>query len=76
MQRYMYTVAEKRKDKRLEVDRYEFLVYRLLRNALELLSRLAPSAKPNRRSCIGAAPSRLSMNGQDHAGSSGFMPGQ
>jgi TnpA family transposase len=35
MQGYMYTVAEKRKDKRLEVDRYEFLVYRLLRNALE-----------------------------------------
>jgi len=35
LQRYMYTVAEKRKDKRLEVDRYEFLVYRLLRNALE-----------------------------------------
>ena len=31
----MYTTAEKRKDKRLEVDRYEFLVYRLLRNALE-----------------------------------------
>ena len=35
VQRYMYTTAEKRKDKRLEVDRYEFLVYRLLRNALE-----------------------------------------
>ena len=35
VQRYMYTAAEKRKDKRLEVDRYEFLVYRLLRNALE-----------------------------------------
>ncbi len=35
VQRYMYTMAEKRKDKRLEVDRYEFLVYRLLRNALE-----------------------------------------
>jgi len=33
--RYMYTAAEKRKDKRLEVDRYEFLVYRQLRNALE-----------------------------------------
>jgi len=33
--RYMYTAAEKRKDKLLEVDRYEFLVYRLLRNALE-----------------------------------------
>lgn len=31
----MYTAAEKRKDKQLEVDRYEFLVYRLLRNALE-----------------------------------------
>jgi hypothetical protein len=31
----MYTAAEKRKDKRLEVDRYEFLVYRQLRNALE-----------------------------------------
>lgn len=35
VQRYMYTKAEKRKDKRLEADRYEFLVYRLLRNALE-----------------------------------------
>jgi hypothetical protein len=35
VQRYMYTEAEKRKDKRLEVDRYEFLVYRQLRNALE-----------------------------------------
>jgi hypothetical protein len=35
VQRYMYTAAEKRKDKRLDVDRYEFLVYRLLRNALE-----------------------------------------
>jgi hypothetical protein len=35
LQRYMYTVAEERKDKRLEVDRYEFLIYRLLRNALE-----------------------------------------
>jgi hypothetical protein len=35
VQRYMYTEAEKRKDKLLEVDRYEFLVYRLLRNALE-----------------------------------------
>ena len=35
VQRYMYTEAEKRKDKPLEVDRYEFLVYRLLRNALE-----------------------------------------
>jgi TnpA family transposase len=35
IQRYMYTAAEKRKDKRLDVDRYEFLLYRLLRNALE-----------------------------------------
>ncbi len=35
LQRYMYTVAGKRQDKRLDVDRYEFLVYRLLRNALE-----------------------------------------
>jgi hypothetical protein len=35
VQRYMYTAAEKRKDKHLEVDRYEFLVYRQLRNALE-----------------------------------------
>jgi hypothetical protein len=35
VQRYMYTAAEKRKDKRLDVDRYEFLVYRQLRNALE-----------------------------------------
>lgn len=34
-QRYMYTKAGKRKDKQLEVDRYEFLVYRLPRNALE-----------------------------------------
>jgi hypothetical protein len=35
VQRYMYTAGEKRKDKHLDVDRYEFLVYRLLRNALE-----------------------------------------
>jgi hypothetical protein len=35
VQRYMYTAAEKRKDKCLDVDRYEFLVYRQLRNALE-----------------------------------------
>jgi TnpA family transposase len=35
LQRYMYSTAGKRKDKRLDVDRYEFLVYRLLRNALE-----------------------------------------
>ena len=35
LQRYMYTEAKKRKNKLLEVDRYEFLVYRLLRNALE-----------------------------------------
>lgn len=35
VQRYMYTTTAKRRDKRLEVDRYEFLVYRLLRNALE-----------------------------------------
>ena len=35
LQRYMYTTTGKRKDKRLEVDRYEFLVYHLLRNALE-----------------------------------------
>jgi TnpA family transposase len=35
VQRYMYIAAEKRKDKRLDIDRYEFLVYRLLRNALE-----------------------------------------
>jgi hypothetical protein len=31
----MYTEAEKRKDRRLDVDRYEFLIYRLLRKALE-----------------------------------------
>lgn len=35
VQRYMYTHAEKRKDRQLDVDRYEFLVYRLLRKALE-----------------------------------------
>lgn len=35
VQRYMYTEAEKRKDRQLDVDRYEFLVYRLLRKALE-----------------------------------------
>ena len=35
LQRYMYTEAEKRKDRRLDIDRYEFLVYRLLRKALE-----------------------------------------
>jgi TnpA family transposase len=35
MQRYLYTEAEKRKDRRLDVDRYEFLVYRLLPKALE-----------------------------------------
>ena len=36
VQRYMYTEAEKRKDRQLDVDRYEFLVYRLLRKALEV----------------------------------------
>ncbi len=35
LQRYMYTTSRKRKNKQLDVDRYEFLVYRLLRNALE-----------------------------------------
>jgi TnpA family transposase len=35
VQRYMYTEAEKRRDRQLDVDRYEFLVYRLLRKALE-----------------------------------------
>jgi TnpA family transposase len=35
VQRYMYTATEKRKDRLLEADRYEFLVYRLLRKALE-----------------------------------------
>jgi len=35
VQRYLYTHGDKPKDKQLEVDRYEFLVYRLLRNALE-----------------------------------------
>ncbi len=35
VQRYMYIEAEKRKDRQLDVDRYEFLVYRLLRKALE-----------------------------------------
>ena len=35
VQRYMYTEAEKRKDRQLDVDRYEFLDYRLLRKALE-----------------------------------------
>ncbi len=36
MQCYVYTTAVgKHKGKRLEVDRYEFLIYRLLRNALE-----------------------------------------
>jgi hypothetical protein len=35
IQRYMYTEAGKRKDRRLDVDRYEFLLYRLLRKALE-----------------------------------------
>lgn len=36
LQRYVFTAAQGHpKDKRLEVDRYEFLVYRLLRNALE-----------------------------------------
>ncbi len=35
VQRYMYTEAGKRKDRRLDVDRYEVLLYRLLRRALE-----------------------------------------
>ena len=35
VQRYLYMEAGKRKDRRLDVDRYEFLVYRLLRKALE-----------------------------------------
>ncbi len=35
LQRYLYTRAEEQKKKTLEVDRYEFLVYRELRKALE-----------------------------------------
>jgi TnpA family transposase len=36
LHRYLFIAAEgKSEDKRLDVDRYEFLVYRLLRNALE-----------------------------------------
>ena len=35
IQRYMYTDAGKAKARQLDVDRYEFLVYRLLRKALE-----------------------------------------
>jgi len=35
VQRYVYTTSGTHKGKRLDVDRYEFLVYRLLRNALE-----------------------------------------
>jgi hypothetical protein len=36
LQRYLFDTTDgRRKDKRLDVDRYEFLVYRLLRNALE-----------------------------------------
>lgn len=35
LQRYLYTKIGKRKRKHLEVDRYEFLVYRQLRKALE-----------------------------------------
>jgi len=35
VQRYLYTRGETPNDKRLAVDRYEFLVYRLLRNGLE-----------------------------------------
>jgi len=36
LQRYLFTTAtEDKKEKILEVDRYEFLIYRLLRNALE-----------------------------------------
>src|SRR5208282_4970220 len=38
--------------------------------------RSAPCAEPNRRTSIAAAPVRLSMTGQDHAGSSGFMRGR
>ncbi len=36
----------------------------------ELSGRLVPSARPNRRKCIGAAVARLSMTGQDRADSS------
>lgn len=35
VQRYMYTEAAKQKDRQLDANRYEFLVYRLLRNVLE-----------------------------------------
>lgn len=45
LQRYLFTKVEG-KEKILEVDRYEFLIYRLLRNALEsamYLSSIAPS---------------------------------
>lgn len=35
MQRYLFAKVNGKKEKTLEVDRYEFLIYRLLRNALE-----------------------------------------
>jgi TnpA family transposase len=35
LRRYLFTAEGKRKGKALEIDRYEFLIYRLLRNALE-----------------------------------------
>jgi TnpA family transposase len=35
LRRYLFGAGGKRKEKTLEIDRYEFLIYRLLRNALE-----------------------------------------
>ncbi len=35
LRRYLFGTQGKRKEKALEIDRYEFLIYRLLRNALE-----------------------------------------
>ena len=35
LRRYLFGTEGKRKEKALEIDRYEFLIYRLLRNALE-----------------------------------------
>jgi Domain of unknown function (DUF4158)/Tn3 transposase DDE domain len=35
LRRYLFSAEGKRKQRALEIDRYEFLIYRLLRNALE-----------------------------------------
>ena len=50
LQRYLFDATDgRRKDKHLDIDRYEFLVYRLLRNALEAGDVYVPDSTEFRR---------------------------